>query len=574
MEHITGNYLNYTLSIVLGCILVFVPIISSNFSDLDGVIPIFLTSIICSFLFIYWLCCKGFKNTKLRINIVDTCFALYICYGILRIGTSGAIFNPIIVCEWFGLVIIYAIVRSLESQYLNILYASLLLGGTMQAIIGVLQYVNLLEPNNLIFKTTGSFSNPGHLGGLLALSLTIGYSLWRKQKYTWKSKNIILPCVLMVQTITLILSNSRAAWFAVVVPLFFLYYFRASFRNIFFKLLPCLLAIFLLVSLYYYKKESADVRVLTWRSSLLMLHDKPIFGHGIGSFAANYMPYQAQFLDEYPEGEYPLIADNNIIAFNEFIHLGCEQGFVGAIIFLGLLLVALTTRDESYHSQIARSGLICLCVFAMFSYPSSIFPIKVCFPLFVGTLGRYRKALTRHLMKKVMTILIIGGIVSGIIFNIQTYLMYKKAYISILNGAHIHDSLMDYSGMMHNKNFLYLLSEQYLKQDQIDQSLQVKKLLLDIAPTSSLLCDMGMMYLHKNELDSANNCFLFARRMTPNHVTPVYGLWLISKANEDREQCLMLSEKIISLPVRVVNNVVLKARKDARDYIHQQTANQ
>ena len=576
MKH-TNNcdtFLNYLFPSVLGGLFMCLPIIANKYSGLDGVIPVFFTSILCSIILICLFFAKGFKNIALKINIVDICFSLYIFCGIFRMGISKEIFDPMIVCEWFGLVTIYVIVRLLDQKFISILYMSLLAGGIIQAVIGILQFFNILESNNLVFRVTGSFSNPGHLGGLLALSLTIGYSLWRKQKYTWKSKNIILPCVLVVQTITLVLSNSRAAWFAVVVPLFFLCYSRASFKNIFFKLLPCLLVIILLVSLYYYKKESADVRVLTWRSSLLMLHDKPIWGHGIGSFAANYMPYQAQFLDGYPEGEYPLIADNNIIAFNEFIHLGCEQGFVGAIIFLGLLLVALTTRDESYHSQIARSGLICLCVFAMFSYPSSIFPIKVCFPLFVGILGRFRKALIRNVIKNVVILLIVGGIVPGIIFNIQIYRMYRDAYTSVLNGDHIHDSFMDYSGMMHNKNFLYLLSEQYLKHDQIDKSLQVKKRLLDIAPTSSLLCDMGMMYLYKNELDSANNCFLIAKRMTPNHMTPVYGLWLISKAKGDREQCLMLSEKIISLPIRVVNNVVLKARKDARDYIHQQTANQ
>ncbi len=570
---INHDYFNYSLTLVLGSILVFLPVISDVFPNLDGAVPVFLNTLICSLVLISWIFYNKFKNTT--INIVDIFFSMYICYGILRIGTSKETIDPIIICEWTGLSIIYIIVRLLDQKFFNILYLSLLAGGTLQAIIGILQFLNIIESNNLVFKTTGSFSNPGHLGGFLALSLIISLSFWKEQKYTLKNKNIIYPCILVIQVLSLILSDSRAAWLAVIVSLFFLYYFRVFSRNYFFKLIPFVLIVILLASLYCYKKESADVRILTWNSSLLMISDAPIFGHGIGSFASNYMPYQAQFLDEHSTGKYPLIADNNILAFNEFIHLACEQGLIGMIIFFGLLASAFTTKNKSTHLQIARSSLICLCVFASFSYPSSIFPLKVCFPLFIGILAKYRVSLTKFILSKAILFIITSVIIGGIIFNVQIYFIYREAYISLLNTGQLHNDLSDYSNiMMHNKNYLYLLSERYLKHNQMDKSLHTKKLLLNIAPTSSLLCDVGMIYLHKNELDSANNCFLFARRMTPNHITPVYGLWLTSKAKGDREQCLLLSQRIISLPVRVVNNVVLKARKDARDYIHEQTTNQ
>ena len=388
MENIPHNYLNYTLSVVLGCMLAFLPVISSNFSDLDGVIPIFLTSLICSTIFIYWLCYKGFKNTKLKINIVDVCFALYICYGVLRMMVSDVIFNPVIVCEWFGLVIIYVLVRLLEYKFLRVLYVSLLLGGTIQAVIGVLQYVNLLESNHVIFKITGSFSNPGHYGGFLALSIVVGLFMWRAKQYSITKGNIFFPCILFIQIVALLLSDSRAAWLAVIVPICLLfannYFNRPFYRHWYIKLSFCILIIVMMISLYYYKKASADVRVLTWNSSLFMIKDAPVFGHGIGSFAANYMPCQACYLDEHVGGNEALIADNNMLAFNEFIHVSCEQGLVGLLLFSGLLIYAFRGTDNIKHGLVARLGLITLFVFALFSYPSSIFPIKVCFPVFIG----------------------------------------------------------------------------------------------------------------------------------------------------------------------------------------------
>ena len=574
MEYILSNYLDYTLSIVFGGILTFLPVISSNFSDLDGVIPIFLTSLTCSAIFIYWLCCKGFKSTELNVNIVDICFTLYICYGVLRMMISEAVFNPVILCEWFGLAIIYILVRLLEHKFLWGLYVSLLLGGTVQAIIGVLQYVNLLESNHVIFKITGSFSNPGHYGGFLALSIVVGLFMWREKQYSISKGNIFFPCILFIQIVALLLSDSRAAWLAVIVPICFLFanndFNRPFFRHWYIKLSFCILIIVMMISLYYYKKASADVRVLTWNSSLLMIEDAPVFGHGIGSFAANYMPCQARYLDECVGESDALIADNNMIAFNEFIHVTCEQGLVGLLLFSGLLIYAFRGASNVKHGLVARLGLTSLFVFALFSYPSSIFPITVCFPVFIGILGKDRKPFIEFILKKSTTILLLGVVGFGIFFNVKSYQMYNHAYNSLKNGDYIRDNSKDYSFMRHNKNFLYLLSEQYLKHDQINASLQAKKLLLNIAPTSSLLCDLGMIYLYKQELDSARDCFLYAKKMTPNHISPTYGLLLVNKAEGNREECTRLSKEIISMPVRVVNNVVLKARKEAREYIQKQ----
>ena len=104
----------------------------------------------------------------------------------------------------------------------------------------------------------------------------------------------------------------------------------------------------------------AFVRVLTWKSSLLMISDAPVFGHGIGSFAANYMPYQARYLEDHP-GNFSLIADNNLIAFNEFIHLTCEQGMIGLLLFTCLLALAFANAIKVKYkltSYFALMGLL------------------------------------------------------------------------------------------------------------------------------------------------------------------------------------------------------------------------
>ncbi|HAP16907.1 hypothetical protein [Butyricimonas virosa] len=316
----------------------------------------------------------------------------------------------------------------------------------------------------------------------------------------------------------------------------------------------------------------AFVRVLTWKSSLLMISDAPVFGHGIGSFAANYMPYQARYLEDHP-GNFSLIADNNLIAFNEFIHLTCEQGMIGLLLFTCLLALAFANAIKVKYKLTSYFALMGLLVFALFSYPASIFPIKICFPLFTGILARDREALVRFHLKNWLIISITIIIILGAMFNIRTYLSYRQAYHSLNNGEYLQENSNAYSTMKNDKNFLYLLGEQYLRHNLFEKSIETKERLAEIAPTSALLCDLGMLYLHKNELDSALDCFLHARAMTPNHVQPIYGLWLVAKMRDEKDVRVKLSIEIITKPVRVVNNVVLKARKEAKEYLKEQGIN-
>ena len=159
----------------------------------------------------------------LQVNKVNACFILYLCYAVKKILVQPCNLNPVILCEWFGLVIIYLLVRLLDIKGLRVLNISLILGGTIQAIVGILQYFNLFASNNIFFKVTGNFANPGHLGGFLALSVIVNLLTWREKSFSFKGKNILLPSALFLQILVLLASNSRAAWLAVIVPVFFLF---------------------------------------------------------------------------------------------------------------------------------------------------------------------------------------------------------------------------------------------------------------------------------------------------------------------------------------------------------------
>lgn len=545
---------------ITGSVFLCFPVVSYIFGGNDGIFPIVSVALLFSLFLIYIL--KPVKKI-IRITPTDLCFGLYVGYGIIRMGMSEKGVDPLIFCEWWGIFALYLVVRGLRREDSGILYAFLIAGGVLQGFIAMGQYVNLLPESPGEFKTTGCFFNPGPLGGYLALCFASCFAIWRKRGYAVGGKTVLYPLCLAVLSVSMILADSRAAWVAAV----FSSGLSFSGKRISRIVISVLFALIFAGGIYHYRKGSADMRLLTWKASRLMIKERPVTGHGIGGFPANYMKYQASYLEKHPEGKEAECADNNLIAFNEFIRLICEQGFVGFFIFIFLLVFSFMAPGKPEYVTGARFGLAALATFACFSYPASVYSLKLCFPLFIGILGKEGKILGNIRMGKAAFAGIATVIGAGIFFHIRIAIMHSRAYDALYRETCIREETEDYSFMKHDKHFLYLQSSLYVRYGCLEKALEVKKRLSDIAPTSSLLYDMGMIYLRLDRLDSATLCFREAAGMTPNHILPVYGLWSVARIRGDTVKCRMLSEKILSMPVRVKNSAVFRARKSVREYL-------
>ena len=96
-------------------------------------------------------------------------------------------------------------------------------------------------------------------------------------------------------------------------------------------------SILLFVGLFFFKKDSANGRLLIWKCSTQLILQKPILGHGGNGFNANYMNEQATYLASHPDSKYIMLSDNVREPFNEFIRWGVNYGIVG--LSLTMLLV-------------------------------------------------------------------------------------------------------------------------------------------------------------------------------------------------------------------------------------------
>jgi O-antigen ligase len=177
-------------------------------------------------------------------------------------------------------------------------------------------------------------------------------------------KTMIVSAVI-VFTIALLLSYTRAAWLSLVFALivFLIFYFKIKFRTI--SLVALSIAILglifskqILMKLEKNRQDSSsDItqhvksisnissdasnleRINRWKSALRMFEEKPILGFGPGTYAFKYAPYQFS-------SEKTIIstnAGNKGNAHSEYIGPLSESGVLGMLTFLSIVIITSIT---------------------------------------------------------------------------------------------------------------------------------------------------------------------------------------------------------------------------------------
>lgn len=212
-------------------------------------------------------------------------------------------------------------------------------------------------------------------GALLAMYFPITLGLLVAGKYSQKSK-ILLGFILLVLTVGLIFSYTRAAWISLIGAgiVFLILYLRINFR---FVLLG--LGIFLIGFLAYKdvalqsleknRQDSSDnlgehvesvsnistdasnlERLNRWNCAMKMFADKPFFGFGPGTYQFQYAPYQSS-LDK------TIISTNagdGGNAHSEYLGPLAESGLFGALLMVALMATVLY-RGIRLYSGMDRS---------------------------------------------------------------------------------------------------------------------------------------------------------------------------------------------------------------------------
>jgi len=293
---------------------------------------------------ICWLSLQFFRRSsdrKFSITTIDLAFALFLLWIVANsfMVKKGAI-DPFLWHKWGAVAGFYLLVRLITRK--EFLLYSLVFSGIIQTIIATGQKRGLLFSHHTMFDVTGSFGNPGQLGGYLAVCLTVSLCLFMANFREKRIKTSVLLLVgSVLQVFGLYLSDSRAGWVGLFVGLgcgMFLL-FPSIFKKYKIVIITATVLFFAvgIMLLYSYRPKSADARLLIWRVSCDMIADSPLWGHGAGAFNDKYMLYQAAFFEKNPESRFAIVADNVGYPFNELLNTAISLGFIGVVLLLFLL---------------------------------------------------------------------------------------------------------------------------------------------------------------------------------------------------------------------------------------------
>lgn len=526
---------------------------------------IYSVTFFCVILLVYFCFINKITNKiEVSLSLSDTVIGLWYVYMFFLAWSKDWRVDAMFIWGGISNLICYIVVKKMKFQWIVI--NSIIISGTLQSIIAFLQKFGYIRSNHSFFDVTGSFGNPGSLGCFLALALVASLCLF------FYNKNSILKCVFYLLSsvlilFALVLADSRTSMLAVIVGLliFFLHDIRKHCRKKSVLIVMLVIAFLggIVILLYNYRVDSANARLLIWKVSLQMIYDKPICGHGLSSFNKEYMLYQASFFETRTDSHYSIIADNVAYPYNEFIHIGVEQGIIG-MLFILLLVVLFFKAPVISNNRIFKSLLASFLIVSLFSYPANVFPLIILVPLICASIES-----ARIIKMKCFSCLI--QIILLVLMNISILqgLKFKDYSDEIKLSIREEDCMSNYLKMNLKdlKNELIFLNKMNMwlsKNQHYDLIIKYAHVLL---PSCETYCEIGNAYASNLDFDKAEYYYKIASNMIPSRISPNYLLWRMYLIQGDNEKADFIALKILNQDVKICNTLVLKIKEEIREYL-------
>lgn len=516
---------------------------------------------------------SGKKGLALRLSSVDVVLA--VCLGYMLLNLHRPV-NVVLCIELLTLTGIWAALRQQEARRFRWWAAvGMALSASLQALVALLQYAGVLGSRHPEFLVTGTFGNPGPLGGYLAMGFAISWPLLfgRTGRSGWQKGGLLLGGTLL--TAALVVAGSRAAWLAVglAICVFHLRSLTGKKRSAWLLLSGLgILAVGAALMLYTYRPASADARLRIWSVCGTMVAEAPWTGQGTGGFAATYMPAQTATLSG-ASTEERRMADDVTVAFNETLGTLCEQGLVG------LLLAAcfIASAGRNLWRNFRRDGrnvfffpFIALLVFAQFSYPLSVW--SLCAPFFaLSAVGQDRGR--QQISLRYGRPIVIGLSAAACLVFVLATVSRLDAYRRLEGYCRLEEppvSVADCSGtvwwLRHDPALLAAHAEAQVMVGDEETAITTIGRLLEYTDKTHWHISLGDAYAEAGKKESADRCYATAHAMRPGLMEPLFArlqLW----REEDPERALSQAVALIKAQPKKENKRTRAMKAEASRFI-------
>jgi O-antigen polymerase len=518
--------------------------------------------------------------------------------------------------ELLGLSFLYVVLRSIDVKNYFWLLLAVILSGIIQAVYGNLQLLGYYPSNHSGFKMTGSFFNPGPYAGFLVSvwAVALGMYLFKENitiqiQSQIKSKipffNEVIKYVfeyiplLGIISIAIVLPalQSRASWIAAVVSSMVLLELRYSvLKNLFKKAnafkRTIVAVLFLgilgtgLFSVYIFKKGSSDGRAFIWKVTTEMIADHPIFGVGFDRFKAHYMNYQSQYFHKNGETLESIVADNTYYAFNEGLQFVSENGLLGLMVLLIVMYVLFQAKiKEEYKLQsfIVKMGLLTIGIFASFSYPMQILPIKLVFVILLAmlsssTLDNFQFKITENtkklwLYKMSFVLLVFVGMSRTFIYAKdlnQGFITWNNALTSHQYGDYkgaVLEFETAYPILKKNGDFLMNYGKTLSMAGEPHKAIKVLKQTQHYQNNTVIATALGDSYKATKQYDKAETVYKQAINMTPGKFYANYLLAKLYDASGQEKKAVDMANKLMNKEIKIPSTAIKEIQAEMKNIL-------
>jgi len=516
------------------------------------------------YILLYGILTPGKKG--IAFTLPDALMLIFFSYILIRSLLTREIkvnLNSLLIL--FFLVVLYILLRWLfgsgqkKSQAWNsrMFFLLLLLSGIGQAIYGLLQLYDFLPSFHGRFSITGTFFNPGPYSGYIAVIAVMGLAAW-----LFTSPKDLLDRIIQytgITTVFLILlvlpaAKSRAAWLAMAGGTFLLLWIKydiggyiKSILNTLWKVVVALIMLLCLIAfsgygLYRLKSGSVQGRLLIWKITSQMVSDHPITGVGYNQFDAEFGNYQAAYFKAGNASQWEKqVAGYEQYAFNEYLQIAGETGLIGLLLFLGLASALLTPffrrtkqMKQGFHGFMplaSASGLMGVLIFALFSYPFSIIPIKLAGVFSAAVLaGSYKTKFSMSFGRcgfLSLMILFAAGLIKLVPYiqkQHHAYSKWQKAYTQYRYGnyemaAEIYEEAFEI--LKYNGGYLTNYGKALAMSSQWKNGLLVLKKAQNYQSGPVIYTTMGDCHKALKDFKKAEQAYLHAAQIIPNRFYPL-----------------------------------------------------
>jgi O-antigen ligase len=320
--------------------------------------------------------------------------------------------------------------------------------------------------------------------------------------------------------------------------------------------------------LFFLKAGSSNGRMFIWEVTLGKIAEKPLFGHGLGRFEAEYNNWQAEYFMKHPsemEGPKGLVAGNTKYCFNEYLEIASETGIVGSLLFCSLLFFAFVGITEQKVKLLFSSLIGSMVILSFFSFPLYNLPLFMVFIIVLAFVSAVRQTIPILQVKPAVVmnyslaaVLLGFGVAVG--YKLPSdYASYQKwQEIRFFYGTDAYEPSVKefesiYNAFKYNNGFL----QQYGKACAMEKDYTKAKIHLKEAGKYGgdyiLYSNLGDVYKELKQYPQAEMAYLHSADMVPHKLYPHHLMAKLYMQSGDTIKAKTKAKEVLAMNAKVNN---------------------